>query len=120
MAVTFALDNVFGNPDSTKAGGNYIGTLTFSGSYVTGGDALSFSVQGVLGYAAPLQVEVYEQPTTSQTGTGYAFVYAKGTTTANGKLQIFSTASTQFSAGAYGTTFATTTVKCRIWLPLNQ
>ena len=121
MAVVFALDQtVLGATDATKAEGIYIGTLTFSGSYATGGDTLSFAVQGVLGYAAPLRVEVYEQPNTTQTATGYQFVYCKGSNDANGKLQIFSTQGTQLSAGAYSTTFATTIVKARVWLPLGQ
>jgi hypothetical protein len=120
MAVTFAVDNVLGNPSNDFRRGIYIGTLTFSGSYVTGGDALSFAAAGVLSNVAPIRVEVYEQPSTSQTATGYQFVYAKGTTSANGKLQIFSTQGTQLAASAYSTTFATTIVKAAVYFPLGQ
>jgi hypothetical protein len=120
MAVTFALDStVLGSTDATKAEGVYLGTLTFSGTYSTGGDTLSFAVAGVNAYVAPLRVEVYEQPTTSQTAVGDVFIYAKGTTAANGKLQIFTSSGSQYS-GSPGTTFATTTVKARAWFPLGQ
>lgn len=119
MAVVFALDNVLGNPDTTQKEQFYLGTLTFSGTYTSGGDTLSFGVVGVLSNVAPLRVEVYEQPTTAQTAVGDLFIYAKGTTAANGKLQIFTASATQYS-GSPGTTFGTTTVKCRAWFPLGQ
>lgn len=122
MAVTFALDNSQfpQGGDTTGRGENYIGTLTFSGNYSTGGDTLSFAVPSVLSNSAPAQTEVYEEPNTSQTATSYFFVYCKGTTAANGKLQIFSAQGVQFSAGAYGTTFATTIVKVRVWFPRGR
>lgn len=119
MAVVFALDNVLGNPDTTFRDGIYTGTLTFSGTYTAGGDTLSFAVAGVLSNVAPLFVQVYEQPTTAQTAVGDVFIYAKGTTAANGKLQIFTSSGSQYS-GSPGTTFGTTTVKCRAWFPLGQ
>jgi hypothetical protein len=119
MAVTFALDNVLGNPDVTEREGFYLGTLTFSGTYTSGGDTLSFGISGVLSQAAPLRVEVYEQPTTSQTAVGDIFVYCKGTTSANGKLQILTASGSAYS-GSPGTTFATTTVKARAWFPQGQ
>ena len=120
MAAAFSLDqNELGNPDATKALGVYIGTIAFSGSYTTGGDTLSFAVQGVLGYAAPLRVEIYEEPSSTQTATGYTFIYAKGSNASNGKIQIFSAEGAQFT-GSYSTTFSTTKVKARVWLALNQ
>jgi hypothetical protein len=120
MAAVFAVDYPeLGNPDATKALGVYIGTITFSGSYTTGGDTLSFAVQNVLGYAAPLRVEIYEEPSSTQTSTGYQFVYAKGSNASNGKIQINASQGTPFS-GSYSTTFATTKVKARVWLALNQ
>ncbi len=120
MAAAFTLDSgVLGNPDATIKEGVYIGTIAFSSSYTTGGDTLALNVAGVLAYAAPLRVEIYEQPSTSQTATGYTFIYAKGTTAANGKIQIFSAEGAQFS-GSYGSTFSTTVVKVRAWFPLGQ
>lgn len=122
MAVSFALDNSIlpQGADVTDREQFYVGTLTFSGSYSTGGDTLSFAVAGVSSNSVPVRVEIYEQPSTSQTATGYSFIYALGTTIANGKVQIFSTQGTQFAAGAYGSTFSTTVVKARVWLPLGR
>lgn len=122
MAIAFALDNstLPQGGDVTEREQFYVGTLTFSGNYTTGGDPLSFAVSGVQSNNAPIRVEVYEEPTTGETATAYTFIYAKGTTLANGALQIFSAQGTQFAAGAYGTTFATTTVKARVWLPLGR
>ena len=172
MAIALTLDGSVlpQGSDTTGREQFYIGTLTFSGSYVTGGDTLSFNVAGIVSNAAPTRVEVYEEPKTTQTATGYNFIYAKGTTSANGAVQIFSPGSatgtissvinaptgsvtnalgvaagaltstsgatgvtgvvstftgtggslTQFAAGAYSTTFATTTVKVRAWFPRGQ
>jgi hypothetical protein len=127
MAIKVTLDgagtgsNLLGVPDATVKEQLYQGTLTFSGNYATGGDALSFAnLNGLLSQTAPLHVEVYEEPTTAQTATNYRFIFAKGATIAAGLLQVFVNTGAQFSAGAYGTTFATTTVKFRAWFPLGQ
>lgn len=128
MAIKVTLDgagtgsNLLGVPDATVKEQLYQGTLTFSGNYATGGDALSFAnLNGLLSQTAPLHVEVYEEPTIAQTATNYRFIFAKGATIAAGLLQIFvGTTGVQFAAGAYGATFATTTVKFRAWFPLGQ
>ena len=121
MAVTLKLDTAFmGVPDATQTEGVYQGTVTFSGSYTSGGDTASFAaLVGLLSNALPLHVEVYEEPQSGQSATGWQAVYVKGSTQANGKLSLWN-GTTQFSAGAYGTTFSTTTFKFRAWFPLNQ
>jgi hypothetical protein len=116
MAIAIALDlGSSGVPDTTGKEAIYQGTLTFSGSYTTGGDTLSFGNSSILSNSIPNYVEVYEQPSSSQTAVAYKFIYSPGTTIANGKLQIFTNAGSQFAAGAYSTTFATTVVKFRVW-----
>jgi len=183
MATALTFDNLQGVPDVTDREEFVSGVITFSGSYVTGGDTLSFAgTNKIQSRSAPNRVELYEEPlAASQTATGATFVFAKGTTQANGKIQIFrpgagtgtvastSTAPTittvanastaapvyvtggalteiagatgitgvqaptitstftgtggaaaQFPAGAYGSAFATTTVKFRAWFPLGQ
>ena len=90
--ITVTLDNSIlpQGGDVTEREQFYTGSLAFSGNYTTGGDPLSFAVQGILSNSAPVKVEVYEEPIAgSQTATGLQFVYAKGTTSANGTLQIF-------------------------------
>ena len=183
MGVALAVDSLQGVPDVTEREEFVQGVLTFSGNYATGGDTLSFAGSNkIQSRSAPNRVEIYEEPlAATQTATGNIFVFAKGTTQANGKVQIFapgtstgtvtstSTAPTittasgnpatapvgvitgalaqtagaagitgvqaptitstfagaagstaQFAAGAYGSTFATTTVKFRAWFSLGQ
>lgn len=127
MAIAVTIDGitapyVLGVPDVTEREQIYQGILTFSGNYITNGDVLSFSnIAGLLSQSTPLRVEVYEEPTTSQTATNYRFVYAKSSTISAGLLQIFvSTTGLQLAAGAYGTLFATTTVKFRAYFPIGK
>jgi hypothetical protein len=183
MSVALAVDSLQGVPDVTEREEFVQGVLTFSGNYPANGDTLSFAGSNkIQSRSAPNRVEIYEEPlAATQTATGATFVFAKGTTQANGKVQIFtpgagtgtivstSTAPTittgtnasvtaviatnggaltqatgaagitgvqaptitstftgtggtaaQFPAGAYGSTFATTTVKFRAWFPLGQ
>jgi len=183
MATAITFDNLQGVPDVTEREEFVQGVITFSGNYPIGGDTLSFAgTNKIQSRFAPNRVELYEEPlAASQTATGNTFVFAKGTTQANGKIQIFapgagtgtvastSTAPTittgtnatvtaviatnggaltqaagatgitgvqaptitsiftgtggaaaQFPNGAYGSAFATTTVKYRAWFPLGQ
>lgn len=121
MAIVCTLDNFLGNPDTLFKEAVYVLTLTFSGTYPTGGDTLNFNVPGVLSLAAPTEGKIYEQPTVASGAvfTGYQFCLVKGTSSSNCKLQINSAVSTPFS-GSYGTTFATTIVKARVHFPLGQ
>jgi len=91
MATALTFDNLQGVPDVTDREEFVSGVITFSGSYVTGGDTLSFAgTNKIQSRSAPNRVELYEEPlAASQTATGATFVFAKGTTQANGKIQIF-------------------------------
>ena len=122
MAIAITLDlGSSGVPDTTSKEAFYQGELTFSGNYVTGGDTLSFANSAILSNTAPNRVEIYEEPTTSQTATNYRFVYAKGSGISNGLLQVFvSTTGVQLAAGAYGSLFASTIVKFRVWFGRGQ
>src|SRR5271156_3344886 len=119
MAASWTIDTLLGVPDTTSREGFYQGVITLSGSYPPGGDTLSLSGYNVLSNTAPLRVEIYEEPASTQTATAYTFIYAKGTTNTNGKIQIFSAGGTQFS-GSYSTTFSTTVIKARAWFPRGQ
>jgi hypothetical protein len=66
-------------------------------------------------------VEIYEEPlAATQTAVGSSFAFAKGTTQANGKLQINTANGTPFATGAYGAAYSGTTIKFRAWFPLGQ
>jgi len=77
-------------------------TLTFSGSYSTGGDTIDFTTvmgKGVLGKV----FQAGKSPTygyVSGSG-GYSMGLIPGTTLANGKVKISTTAATELGAGAY-------------------
>lgn len=126
MALSIAVDNLRGVPDVTEREEFIQGTITFSGSYVVGGDTLSFAGNNkIQSRTAPNRVEVYEEPVAgTQTATGLTLIFAKGTTQANGTLQIFGPgtegAPMQSAAAAYGSSFAATTVKFRAWFPLGM
>ena len=77
-------------------------TLTFSGNYSTGGDTIDFTTVAGKGYLgrtfqaskAPLYGAAY--------GTsGHSYGLIPGTTLANGKVKISTTAGTELGAGAY-------------------
>jgi hypothetical protein len=119
IALTY--DSQLGVPDVTDREELVQFTLTFSGNYPPGGDTLSFAnTNKIQSRRPPVRVEVYEEPIAPQISVGDNFVFAKGTTQANGLLQINTASGVPFATGAYGATFATTTVKCRAWFPLGQ
>jgi hypothetical protein len=121
LAITFDSTSVRGVPDATQSEEIVQGTIAFSGSYPAGGDALSFAgTNKIQSRSAPIRVEIYEQPTAGQTAVGALFAFLKGTTQANGLLQINTAYTTPFTTGAYGSAFATTTVKFRAWFSLGQ
>jgi hypothetical protein len=71
-----------------------MGTIAGSGSYVTGGDTLNLQSLGIKSSQVPFQAWIG--------GTsGYAFGWVPGTTQANGKVKISTTAATELAAGAY-------------------
>lgn len=120
--LTIAVDKLTGVPDVTQSEEIVQFTITASGSYPAGGDVLSFANSNkIQSRKPPNRVEIYEEPnaTTAQIATGYSFAYAKGTTQANGLLQINASQGVPFTTGAYGAAFATTTLKGRAWFPLG-
>jgi len=63
--------------------------LTLSGNYgvaAAHGDVLDLSQLGIPSNQVPTSVFIFEQPTAGNAPTGYSFLYAPGTTQANGKM----------------------------------
>ncbi len=98
------------------------GTITLSGSYVTGGDtwdltALSKPINhpgipsGTSG-AANLPTQVYIQGV-----NGNSYAYVKGTTRANGKLKCFAPGGTEAGAVAYPAGFTGDTITFQAVFP---
>ena len=78
-----------------------IGSITISGSYVNNGVTFDLTPLGVASSQLPLIVEIVEQPASGVVGSGYTFIYALGTTIANGKIQAFSTGGTQAAVATF-------------------
>lgn len=102
--------------DSTRTRLIVEGTLTLSGNYggvASNGDTVSFAGFDVLKTSLPpVFVEIKENQGAGVAPLGYGFLYAKGTTLANGVLTILGTSAaggakvgaTQFTQGdAYST-----------------
>lgn len=64
------------------------GTITTAGNYATHGVTLDLS-NLVPTNSAPISVLIFEQPPTGTSASGNSYVYAKGTTPANGAVQVF-------------------------------
>jgi len=67
-------------------------TLTTSGTYTTGGDAINFGANGlnIPSEYPPNDYHVFEQGATPSTVlSGYQYLYNIGSTQSNGQLQIF-------------------------------
>lgn len=79
----------------------YFGTITISGSYVTGGVTFDLTPLGALSNSLPDSVEILEMPASGVTGSGYGFIYAFGTTIANGVIQAFSSGGTQAAQSTF-------------------
>lgn len=74
------------------------GTLAGTGTYTSGGDAVSFLSDSIKASGAPDYVDISTNPTTSAGITALNWYnYVKGTTAANGLIQIFTSTSAQFS-----------------------
>jgi hypothetical protein len=78
-----------------------IGTVTISGSYVNNGVTFDLTPLGIASSSLPLYVEIVETPASGVVGSGYNFVYALGTTIANGVIQAFSTGGTQAAVATF-------------------
>jgi hypothetical protein len=82
-------------------------SVTFSGSYTTGGDTLdTTTLQGQLdNLGKAVHVNPATPPLsnriTSNGGTGYDYVYKQGATQSAGKVQVYAPGGAEVSAGAY-------------------
>lgn len=86
MAIQVAISAIT-PPDATQNEVSVYGTLTFSGNYGSGGshgDVMNLSGL-VPSSQLPNAVFIYEEPVAgSSTPAGYSFIWARGTTQANG------------------------------------
>jgi hypothetical protein len=76
-------------------------TIVLTGSYASGGDTLDLSAYPTQSAQIPVFVILTESPSASVAPSGYTLYYQPGTTPANGKIRITSTAGTEFTAGTY-------------------
>lgn len=90
MALTISAVNW---TDFSQGGTLTIGaTITTSGTYTTGGQALSFSADGldIPSEYGPVDYHIFEAPATPGTSqTGNDYVFNVGSTVANGYMQVF-------------------------------
>ena len=102
--------------DTTQAGLIAYGTLAVSGNYVAHGDPVDFSGMAasnpgincdlIKTQQPPDVVDIYEKPAAGVSASGYVYIFAPGTTTANGVMQVFQSAGSaapqaELGAGAY-------------------
>jgi len=96
MAITITL-----LPSNTDGSGNNlfyaIGTLAFSGNYVTGGDTLDFTTVA----DKLLSTQIIQVFADSQSGNAGYYVPVAGAALNNWKLKAFTGGGTEVSAGAY-------------------
>jgi hypothetical protein len=96
MPITITL--LPGNEDGSGNNLFYaIGTLTFSGSYPTGGDTLDFTT---VADRLP-SAQIIQAFADSQNGNGGYYVPVQGSALNNWKLKAFTSAGAELSAGAY-------------------
>jgi len=101
MAIAIAVQTVDSSGDSTWV----TGTLTFSGSYTTGGDTLDWTTANeqisatgqVLAVAAPPRQVTID----SQNGNAGSYVPVQGSALNNWKVKCFVGSGTEVGAGAY-------------------
>lgn len=125
MLVT-ALLQIISNPDTTERELIVDGTLTFSGNYPNFGDTMNLAFDQVKTQSLPTKVEIYEMPAAGTAPSGYVYVYAIGTTLANGKVVIMESADqtapgavplAQLPAEAYPAGITGASVRFRAWFP---
>jgi hypothetical protein len=83
-----------------------IGTLTFSGNYVVGGDTIDFTT---VADKLP-STQIIQAFADSQNGASGYYVPVAGTALNNWKLKAFTGGGTELTAVAYSTTFVATDV----------
>lgn len=109
MPITISL--VPNNVDSSASNFVYaIATLTFSGSYPTGGDTLDFT-QVASKIASSQVVQAFAE---SQNGNSGYYVAVQGAALNNWKLKAFNGSGTEITAGAYPASVTTDTVQLSI------
>jgi hypothetical protein len=74
------------------------GAVTVTGNYTTTGVTLDLS-NIVPSNSSPLAVFVYEQPAAGASASGNYYAYARGTTPANGAVQVFLPGGAQLGNG---------------------
>ena len=101
-------------PNNEDGSGNNlfyaIGTLTFSGSYPTGGDTLDFTTVAPF-LPSDQMIQVFAD---SQNGNSGYYVPVQGSALNNWKLKCFSGGGTELSAGAYPSSVTTDVVQVTI------
>lgn len=98
-----------------------LGTLTLTANYgggATNGDTINFSgLDQVKSSSVPTQIDIYEAPAAGTAATGYSFIFAPGTTQANGVVQLFN-GTTQYTQGsAYSAGQLGAVIKFRAYFP---
>jgi hypothetical protein len=95
------------------------GTLTFSGSYATGGDTLNFDAISKASRQSPIFVEIHETGVPS----GYSYSYVASSDEGTGKVAVLetgaavSTPQTQIAAAAYPAAITGATVIFKATFP---
>jgi len=109
MPITIALSPL--NVDSSASNFVYaIASLTFSGSYPTGGDTLDFT-QVADKLPSTQVVQAFAE---SQNGNGGYYIPLQGTALNNWKLKAFAGGGTEITAGAYPASVTTDVVQLSI------
>jgi hypothetical protein len=101
MAITINVQNV----DATGVAVWVTGTVSFSGSYTTGGDTLDWTTAipqvGQSGAATPSDSAPLQAIFKSQNGNADYYVPVQGSAPNNWKVKCFQAGGTELSAGAY-------------------
>ena len=79
----------------------FIGPITITGSYATNGVTFDLTPLGAISNSLPIDAVITEVPASTVVGSGYTFIYALGTTIANGVIQAFSTGGTQAAVATF-------------------
>lgn len=123
MAVALAvLTNAIPNPyDATQQECIVDGTVTFSGSYTTGGDVASLAGLCPVSNQIPNRVEVFQVPVAGATPAPYTVLYGfnSAPTPANGVLLVIdNTTGVQVAGTTYNSALTTgTPFHFRAWFP---
>jgi len=109
MAVTVTIESpvavdLGAGVDFTQSQEHVLGTLILSGDYggaSSDGDTLDFSgFDKIKSQQPPLWVRIWQEPTAGEPPVIYQFFYARGTTSANGLLQVTTANLVQISQGS--------------------